>query len=81
MEEVPPWAAAFREFCGEYRLRRFAVALTSSYDRGKLFYWQEQLVDSFVEKHGLTKPSLDDLLRACWPSVDPEDPDCVAPIE
>ncbi len=78
--ESPPWAAAFRDFCGDARYRRFAVALISNYDRGRLFYWQKQLVARFVEEHGLAEPSLEDLFRVCWPGVDSPDPACIAPF-
>ena len=77
---MPSWAPAFRRFCGEERLQRFALALLSSHQRGKLFYWQEKLVARFTEESGLEAPTLDELLQVCWPGVEPEDPDCCAPL-
>lgn len=78
--DEPSWGPAFREFCGEDQFQRFALALLSSQERGRLFYWQESLVTRFAEEYGLEVPGIEELLQVCWPGADPEDPDYVAPL-
>ncbi len=77
---MPSWGPAFREFCGEDRFQRFMLALTLSYERGGLFYWQEALVARFAEKLRIEVPTLDELFQVCWPGVDLDDPDIIAPL-